>query len=201
MQPEDLPANGMSGVWETLFGKPQAWFDNIGRLQQELSVENAEINAYPSARWDQIYDQFEEIKRRTGAPPFLFTGYGWSRGQISSLLTSIVITKSHVPTDDQIAQADDWAKRFRFMLTFAKNTLGTVSPAARAEVDAEAARMAGTITGMTKMRSPSAETRETFPRELEKRAEELLGGGMTILKYVAAGVGVILGGFLLYKIL
>lgn len=178
---------GLGDWFSDLFGKSQAWYSNVNRIQNQLAVLQAEVNAIGSGIWDTIMGTIAGLIAKgqaSGTPPH-FYGFDWTVEDISAQAKAILVTKGHTPTDQEIATADSRARMYREMVDYAKR----MAPEVRAQVEADAARVRASVEAAP-LRSPAEVGEKVFLETLDERAKAFsLGGlGFGILALVALGL-------------
>lgn len=168
-------------AWNLLAGKPQSWYDRIDRLQKALAVRMAEIQAIGSSAWDAVRSAYFS---ETQGPDIDFWSFGQMVDQIDANLKTLILTKSHVPTDDQIGVVEAFEKQYGRYVDYVKGIL----PEVRGKVEADSAAVRSALS-QGSMRSPTEAGQEEFWKELARRAK-LLGAGVgaAVLLYLAIPV-------------
>ena len=172
----------MSGWLESLFGKPQSWYDRIGRDQAEISALLAEVNAIGRSLWDGVQSAIAGAIRDGGYVPVeRFTGFAWTTEDLIAQAKVLLITgKGALPTDPEIQTAESRIALYRSMVEYAKTVLPEISAMVQAEGDATRAAVEG-----SRLLSPAAVGIETFQAELDRRAKSLGGGAASTLLVLA----------------
>ena len=170
-----------SDAWALLSGKPQSWYDRIDRLQKALAVRMAEVQAIGTSMWNAVRAAYFT---ETQGPDVDFWSFDQMVSQINANLKTLILTKSHVPTDDQIAVVESFDQQYGRYVDYVKQMLPEL--AAKVSSDAEDVRNA---LSKGSLRSPGEVGREAFWDELSRRAKLLgLGAGALILLYLAIPV-------------
>jgi hypothetical protein len=167
--------NGLGNWLSDLFGKPQSWYDRIDRDQKSLAVRAAEINAFGSDAWSTVRDAY--LANAQG-PGIDFPEFRDINDQLTRLISSLLITKDHTPSDTEIALAESFDAQSSRYVDFVKQTIP--------ELAAQAAADAANVTAMlsqNRMRSPAEVGEQAFEDEVARRAKILGGalGGMALI--------------------
>ena len=189
------PLNGLLDVltnpagWVVkLFDKPQSWYSKVERIQNAYVVLSAEVNAFGRGIWDTIQRSIAaEIAEGRGAGlPARFPGFDWLVEDIGNHVKTILITKSHTPTDQEIAVADGRLPIYREAVDYAKY----VAPEVAYQVEADAAKAKDAVS-RAPLRSPAEVGVQTFIEDLEKRLKlfGMFGLGTIAIVAVAAAIG------------
>lgn len=168
-----------SDAWDALTGKPQSWYTNVSNIQNQLSVLLAGVTAVGGDAWNSTADGVSDYDQVTG--------------DIQAAISSIIVTKSHVPDDGTIANARSVANTYQGQLNLIQSALPDVS----AQVQADQAQVQSMLPAA--MTSPSAAGRAEFERVLDERAAALGQGVSDIAKYIAWAAGGIFGIYALSK--
>ncbi len=172
--------SGLGDWMSDLFGKPQAWYDRIGRDQAEISALLAEVNAIGSTLWNEMQGRIAgAIQAGAYVPVDRFTDFNWTQDDLLEQAKLLLITKSQTPSDQQIATAESRIKLYRAMVEYAKSIL----PEIALQVQDEGDRQRAAVNAMS-LRSPAEVGVETFKQELERRASAL-GSGLGVGAIVA----------------
>jgi hypothetical protein len=161
----------LGGILASLFGKSQSWYDNVSRIQKELTVLQAEISAFGKDVWNAIANT--PAAKQAG-----FTDYDYTMAWALNHMKAILVTQNYQPNDTVIASADAYAKSRRVMVEFAKK----VAPEMAAQVAADRAKVEAQLVG-ARMISPAEAGEEAFVRSLEEQAGKLSSG------FAIGGVG------------
>jgi hypothetical protein len=170
--------SGLEGIWDSLFGKPQSWYDRLNSIQNQLAILQAGISAIGQEMWDTIADQVAQ----SGATKF--DGYSTTMDRLGSDSTGVLITSSHVPSDAEIQSAQIALQWWNPQLAYARNMV----PELEAKVQADMAQSQAMVSASS-LKSPATVGVETFEAELQKRAEALGQGAFDFMKYLAWGIG------------
>jgi hypothetical protein len=111
------------------------------------------------------------------------SNYGSIVSDIDSRMSSIIVTKSHVPDDATIAAARAAADQYSSQLDFVKSVIPEVAPQVAADQQNVQSMLPAPMT------SPSAVGREAFEQELSDRAKALGQGILDWTQYLAWGLG------------
>lgn len=169
----------MLGNWlSDLFGKSQAWYDRIDRDQKALAVRAAEINAFGPDAWKTVRDAYFA---NTQGPDIDFLSFSDINAGIGSNLKSLIVTKSHTPSDSEISNAEAYNAQYGRYVDYVKQMI----PELAVQADADAANVRNMLS-RNSMRSPAEVGEQAFEDELARRAKILGGtlGGMMLL-YIA----------------
>jgi hypothetical protein len=158
----------LGGILASLFGKSQAWFDNVSRLQKGLTILQTEIAAFGKSVWDAIANT--PAAKQVG-----FTDYDYTQEWALNHMKAILVTQSYQPNDTVIASADAYLRSRQTMVAFAVK----VAPELAAQVAADRAVVESQLVG-TGMKSPAVAGEAAFIKSLEDQASKL-GGGMGML--------------------
>jgi hypothetical protein len=169
----------LTDAWNALTGKPQSWYTNVSRIQNQLSVLLAGVTAVGQDAWNGTTDGT--------------TDYNQVTSDIQAALTSIIVTTSHVPDDGTIANAQSIVNTYQGQL----NLVQAATPDVTAQVQADQAQVQSMLPAP--MTSPSAVGRAVFEQELSDRAAALGQGVGDIVKYIAWAAGGIFGIYALSK--
>jgi hypothetical protein len=169
----------LTDAWNALTGKPQSWYTNVSRIQNQLSVLLAGVTAVGQDAWNNTADGT--------------TDYNQVTSDIQAALTSIIVTTSHVPDDGTIAAAQATASQYQSQLDLVQ----AATPEVVAQVQADQAQVQSMLPSA--MTSPSAVGQAVFEQELADRAKALGQGVSDIVKYLAYAAGGILGIYALSK--
>ena len=191
--------NGLNGWIADMFGKPQSWFDRVGRDQREITMLRGEVSAIGRSAWDALQLRLAEaIAQGYQMPVDRFPGFQWIMDDLEEQIKNLLITGDEgwlfktttgkIPTDEQISTAESRISTYRAAVDYARRILPEVAPA----MDEEVARISSMLPDGS-LRSPAEVGEETFKAELKRRAD-VLGGGfgtaaMVLLGIVAAFMG------------
>lgn len=176
----DLGLGGfLTDAWNALTGKPQSWYTNVSRIQNQLSVLMAGVASVGQDAWNNTTDGT--------------TDYSQVLGDIDDALKSIIVTTSHVPDDGTIAGAQGTASRYQSQLDLVQSA----TPEVAAQVQADQAQVQSMLPSA--MTSPSVVGRAVFEQELADRAAALGQGVSDIVKYIAWAAGAAFGIYALSK--
>jgi hypothetical protein len=172
------PLNGLGNWLSDLFGKSQAWYDRIDRDQKALAVRAAEINALGSDAWKTVRDAYFE---NTQGPDIGFLSFEEINAGIASNLKSLLVTKSHTPSDQEIAAAEAYNQQYGWYVDYVKKMV----PELAAQADADAENVTNLLS-RNAMRSPAEVGEQAFEDEVARRTK-ILGGalGGAALLYLA----------------
>jgi len=168
-------------AWDVLTGKPQSWYTNVSNIQAQLSVVLAGISQVGKDIWNTVSGAAEG-PTQDGTPASGVDDFDTAIAAIDQALTSIIVTKSHVPPDSVISAAKATAQKYQRQLDFTTS----MAPEIAADVHSYQDQIARQLPGP--MSSPSAVGKEVFMQELEDRAKAFGSGAMDILKWVAIGL-------------
>lgn len=171
-------------AWDLLAGKSQSWYQNVSKIQNQLAVVMAGVTAAGRDVWDAVA-QASVGPTQDGSPLSGVEAYDTVLADIDQSLTAIVVTKSHVPSDAQIAQAAAVARKYQGELDF----VSSVAPEVSAQIAQDQKAVAAMLPGP--MGSPSAVGRAEFERQLEDRAKALGQGTFDLVKMLALGAGAV----------
>ena len=169
----------MAGIWDVMFGKPQAWYTNLSSVQDRLVVAKTGIYEIGKDIWNTISDAY---KVAMGGPQY-FSGFEWATEEINKRLKAILVTENYVPSDGEISLASQRASEFQSMVEYAKRIL----PEIRGKVESEQAKMEADLKKIT-MLSPADVGQQAFWDELKRRAALMGGVGIGIIALVLGGV-------------
>lgn len=169
-----------SDAWDILTGKPQSWYTNVSNIQSQLSVLLAGITAVGQDAWNNTVDGT--------------TDYDQATGEIQSAISSIIVTKSHVPEDGTISGAKAVASKYQAQLDLVQSA----APDLSAQVQADQAQVESMLPAP--MTSPSDVGKAVFEQELLDRAEKFGQGVGDFMKYLAWAAGGIFGIYALSKL-
>lgn len=150
--------SGLNGLGQ-MFGKSQAWYDQVNQATTNIAVVLAGVNAVGKDLWDKIY---QEVALNGGKfDPFDYV--------TSSLLEDAkALADLGNLTDQQISTAEqDWMD-FAPELDYAKRMIPEISPVVEGD-------MATVQTNLSKstLKSPAAVGEQTFVDTVKQRAEAL----------------------------
>lgn len=183
---------GLDGWISDLFGKSQAWYDRVGRIQKDLAVLLAEINGFGKDIWDTI---LRAVAQATNEGRFIdaperFIGFDYATEDIIAQAKKMITTEHHLPSDEEISTAESRIWLYRKMVDFAKR----MAPEALAIVEAERARVEE---GLARFRllSPAEVGEKVFLETVEERAKVMgvAGFGMGFVA-VAIAMAIALAG-------
>lgn len=170
-------------AWDLLTGKPQAWYDRIDRLQKALAVRMAEVQAVGSSAWDLVRTAYFTESQ---GPDLSFWTFSQMVDQINANQKTLLITKSHVPTDDQVQNVELWDREYGRYIDYVKGIL----PELRGKVESDSAEVRNALSRGS-LRSPSEVGREAFWDELARRAK-ILGLSVGALAFLYFAIPAIL---------
>jgi hypothetical protein len=176
-------------AWDILTGKPQSWYNRIDADQKALAVRAAQINAIGESPWNAVRDAY---LAQTQGPDIDFLSFSDINAGIDQYLKSLIITKSHAPSDQEIASAESYNDQYGRYVDYVTDML----PELAAQVAADAAN-AKAVLGQGKMVSPSDAGKQEFVDELERRAKILgagLGGAALLYLAIPVLIAVAMGG-------
>lgn len=174
--------------WVTkLFGKPQSWYSKVERIQNAYAVLSAEVNAFGRGIWDTIQRSIAtEVSEGRGAGlPARFPGFDWLVEDIGNHVKTILITKSHTPSDQEINVADSRLPVYREAVDYAKY----VAPEVAYQVEADAEKVRDAVS-RAPLRSPAEVGVQTFIEDLEKRLKLFGMYGLGVIAIVAAAAAI-----------
>jgi len=174
--------------WVTnLLGKPQSWFTRVERVQNAFVILSAEVNAFGRGIWDTIQRSIatEVAEGRGAGLPSRFPGFDWTVDDIATHVKTILITKSHTPSDQEIAVAESRLPMYREAVDYAKY----VAPEMSYQVEADAERARDAVS-RAPLRSPAEVGVQTFIEDLEKRLKLFGMFGLGVIAIVAAAAAV-----------
>jgi hypothetical protein len=188
---DGAPLSGL-GLFEwmvDLLGKPQSWYTRLNTIQNDLTIALAEITSFGRASWEAIQQSIAQMisEGNQSAASITFPGYDFCTEDIPAQVKTIIVTKEHTPTDQEVSTAESRATLYKKAVGFAKE-VDSVS-AARAE--AESAVVKSNL-AKSELRSPEEVGVEVFEEELKKRAKALVGGGLEVLMPALLAIGGIL---------
>jgi len=170
----------LTEIGKILFDKPDSWYVNLNRLQNDYSIMNAELNGIGKGPWDSVVG-------KVAVAPFDSV-----QKLIKTNLASIVVTGQYVPHENTIARAQNEAVGIRAMLDVAKAAV----PAEIAMRSNQWATEMAIKVANIKLKSPGEAGKKEFIKELDKRASALGGTLFDWTKYAAIGA-VAVGGIIL----
>lgn len=173
--------NGLGGWIADMFGKSQAWYDRVDRDQKALAVRAAEINAIGQDPWDSVRTSYLE---NVQGPGIDFLSFSEINSGITSRLKSLLVTKSHMPSNEEISEAEN----YNFLYGRAADYVKQMLPELAAQADADAANVQEMLSRGS-MRSPSEVGEQAFEEEVARRAKILggvVGGGMLLYLAIPA---------------
>lgn len=180
---DDQGVAGLDGIfsdaWNALTGKPQSWYNNVSRIQNQLSVLLAGVTAVGQDAWNNTTDGT--------------TDYNQVTSEIQAALTAIIVTTNHVPDDGTIAGAQATANKYQGQLDLVQ----AATPEVVAQVQADQAQVESMLPSA--MTSPSVVGRAVFEQELADRAAALGQGVSDFVKYLAYAAGAAFGIYALSK--
>lgn len=180
----------MMGNWlSDLFGKSQAWYDRVDRDQKALAVRAAEINALGQDAWTTVRDSYMS---NTQGPDADFLSFSEINAGIDQNLKALLVTKSHTPSDQDIASAEAYNAQYGRYVDYVKQMI----PELAAQADADAAKVQEMLS-RNFMRSPAEVGEQAFEDEVERRAKILgasIGGGALLYLAIPAILAVALSG-------
>ena len=182
-------ADWASGVWDILTGKPQSWYTHLDLDQKAFAVRAAEINAIGEGPWGMVRDSY---LANTQGPDVDFLSFSDINDGITENLKSLVVTKSHVPSDQEISSAEAYNAQYGRYVDYVKSMVPEVAAQVQADADAVKAAL-----GPGTMKSPAAVGQQAFVDEVERRAKILgasIGGGVLLYLAIPAILAVAFSG-------
>lgn len=176
---KDLSGLG-DGIFDSLFGKPQSWYDRLNSLQNQLAVLQAGISAIGQEAWDMVYDAHQS----QGITDPHFDSYSTTMDRLGSDSTGILVTKSHIPSDTEIQSAQIALQWWNPELDYARSMV----PELEAKIQADMAQSQAMVSASS-LHSPATVGVEAFEEEVKKRAEDLGKGALDWAKYLAWAIG------------
>lgn len=179
----------VGGVWDILTGKPQSWYTHLDQDQQALAIRAAEINAIGEGPWNTVRDEYMAQAQGPGVD---FLSFSDINAGIDQNLKTLLVTKSHVPSDQEIAAAENYNAQYGRYVDYVKSVLPELS----AQIQADATAVKDAL-GPGTMKSPSSVGQQAFIDEVERRAKLLgaaVGGGMLLYLAIPAILAVVLSG-------
>ena len=172
----------MGSILDSLFGKPQSWYNNVNNIQNQLAILQAGISAIGQDIWDQIYNTLQQSGATT--PAFdTYTSVMTTLGLDSEMM---LVTKTQMPSDGQIATAQQDLQTYQPMLTYATQ----MAPELAAQVQTDQAQSQAMVTASS-LKSPADVGVDTFETEVQNRAAALGQGLIDWTKYLAWGLGAV----------
>jgi hypothetical protein len=174
--------NGISdwvgGVWDLLMGKPQSWYTHLDQDQQALAVRSAEVNAIGEVHWNAVRDAY--MAEAVG-PEIEFLSFSDINGGIDGNLKNLIVTKSHVPSDQEIASAENFNAMYGRYVDYVKSMIPELASQIKSDSDAVKNAL-----GSGTLKSPSSVGQQAFVDEVERRAKLLaVGIGGAAILYLA----------------
>lgn len=176
--------NIFTDAWDVLTGKPQSWYTNVSKIQNQLAVVLAGVTGAGSDLWNLV-SQSAEGPSQTATPASGVDAYDSVVADIDKNMSAIIVTKSHVPTDEAISQAQAAANRYQGQLDF----VTSVAPEMADQIRADQAQVQSMLPSA--MVSPAKVGKEVFLQELDDRAKALGAGTMDLVMYGALGLAAV----------
>lgn len=176
--------SGMGGILDSLFGKPQSWYDRVNALQNQLAVLQAGISAIGPELWDTIFSQYQEQGGSNSVGHF--DSYDATMSRLASDMAAILVTSKYVPSDEALNSANIAIAWWNPELSYARS----VMPELEAKVQADMAESQAMVSAAS-LKSPATVGVETFEKEVEDRAKALGQGASDLLKYATWALGAI----------
>jgi hypothetical protein len=173
----------------------------VNRVQNELVVLQAEVSSIGSTLWNQVQQDLAQAVAdgQTGGPSH-FPDYSFTMSDLLDQQKAVIVTKEsgwlvesikgRIPTDEEIATAENRVVLYRRAVEFAKSVLPEISPV----VNADAAQVRASVEA-TPLRSPGEVGEKAFYEILKERARGL--GDISLWLAAAAlllGVAYLAGG-------
>lgn len=178
-----------AGVWDLLAGKPQSWYDRIDRDQKAFAARAAEIRAIGQDSWDMVRSSYLDT---TQGPNLDFLSFREIQDGITSHLSELVVTKSHVPTDQAISNAEAFNAQYGRYVDYVKSILPELS----AQIS-DAVAQVQQLLSKGSLQSPTTVGRQVLVDELERRISILgagLGAGLLLYLGIAYLISRAMGG-------
>ena len=173
----------LGGILASLFGKSQAWFSNVSRIQKELVILQGEVSAFGKEVWDAVASS--SAGKATIFVDSAFTGYDYTMEWALNHQKAILVTQNYEPSDAVIASADLYSRRVRAMVEFAKK----VVPEMAAQVAADRAKIEANLVG-SGLKSPAEAGEAAFIQSIEDQTKSL-GFGLAGIGLAAAALAAI----------
>jgi hypothetical protein len=158
----DAYFGALGGWWDLVSGKSDYWYQNLDRVQNEIAIAMAQVEAVPAALWKTVWE-------KKGLPQYA------DRDAVKDNLLynfqSILVTTKRVPTDESISTAEAKVQDTEWMLS----EVARLAPEVKAEMEIQQARVAAALSN-SKLESPTTVGREVFMDKLEKRAKLFTAG-------------------------
>lgn len=183
----------LDDAWNALVGKPQSWYTKVSNIQNYLNLTLAGIAAVGSDLWNTVSDAAQGPSP-DASPTSGVDQYGAVVSAIDAALTSIIVTKNHVPSDAEISAASKTADLANNQLSYVESILPEMAQAVRDDQNKVNAMLPGPMV------APTQAGRDAFTQELEDRAKALGVGALDYLTYLTWGAGVLLGVMLLREV-
>jgi hypothetical protein len=177
-----------SDAWDVLTGKPQSWYTNVSNIQNQLAVVLAGVTGAGQELWDTVAGAAQG-PTMDGSNASGIDWYTSVVGDIDSKMSSIIVTKSHVPEDSAIQAAAAAAKKYQAELDY----VTSVAPEMAAQIKSDQQAVSQMLPGP--MTSPAKVGQDEFYKALDERAKDFGSGVSDLLMY--AGLG-LLGAGILY---
>jgi hypothetical protein len=176
--------NIFGDAWDLLTGKPQSWYTKVSGIQNQLAVVMAGVTSAGSELWNLV-SQSAEGPSLSSTPASGVDDFDSVLADLDKNITAIVVTKSHVPTDEAIAQAQAAANKYQGQLNF----VTSVSPEMADQIRYDQAQVQAQLPSA--MTSPSGVAKEVFFQTLDDRAKALGAGTMDLIMYGALGLAAV----------
>lgn len=181
-----------SDVWGILTGKSKAWYTKVSNLQDYLAITLAGVTSVGQDMWDTVSDAAQGPSQ-DDAPVSGANPYSEVTKDIQGALAGIVVTDSHVPTDESLAWAKQVGDKYQSQLSYVQQMVPEVSAQVRADQAATSAALPAP------MNSPSAVAKEVFVQEVSDRAAALVKGLGDLSQYLAWAAGFLFLAFMAGK--
>jgi len=179
---------------QDLMGKSQAWYDNLNRVGNALTVANAGLNSVGKSLWDTVASEIAGSGSMPSGLPY-FPGFDWMQGEIDKWLRASLVTQSYTPSDSDIATGAQRAREASAMVEYVK----TVAPQIQAQVTRDQLDAQAKVEKIT-LYSPTKAGVKEFEKQVEDRAKAL-GLGLEITTLILIGLGVVAASIILPRVL
>jgi hypothetical protein len=187
----DIALGPWKYVYDKLAPKSDAWFANLDRIQKDLTVLNAELNAIGSVLWNMTmeYDASPAGQNRIIEwRPWYNFKFDAIQSYLTDRLKKIIVTQDYVPSDFEIDQSRQAFTGVRRLIDLVKT--GVPAVGALSTVQAAKADMETRMAGITPLKNPVSAGVKAFVDTLKERAEKLgqWGLGLGVVAAVVAAI-------------